>query len=63
MRNLIKVDNNLTISSLEIAALTGKRHDNVTAGIIKMSEDLGDEMVWSPENEDTNTHLYEWLEI
>lgn len=32
--------NKLTMSSLEIAELTGKRHDNVMADIVKMFEDL-----------------------
>ena len=31
----------MTMSSLEIAALTGKRHDNVMADIRNMLEELG----------------------
>jgi len=38
---IIESSNVLTMSSLEIAELTGKRHDNVTADIEKMLSDLG----------------------
>ena len=43
---LIGLSNNSevkTMSSLEIAELTGKRHDNVMVDIVKMFKDLGDE--------------------
>ena len=38
---VLEANNVLTMSSLEIAELTGKRHDNVTADIEKMLSDLG----------------------
>ena len=38
---VIESSNVLTMSSLEIAELTGKRHDNVMADIIKMLKELG----------------------
>ena len=38
---IIESSNVLTMSSIEIAELTGKRHDNVTADIEKMLSDLG----------------------
>ena len=37
---VIESSNVLTMSSLEIAELTGKRHDNVMADIEKMLKDL-----------------------
>ena len=40
---VIESSNVLTMSSLEIAELTGKRHDNVVRDIEKMFKDLGDE--------------------
>lgn len=40
---VIESSNMLTMSSLEIAGLTGKRHDNVMVDIVKMFKDLGDE--------------------
>ena len=42
MNSLMTVDNDtLTMSSLEIAKLTGKRHDNVMADIRNMLKELG----------------------
>ncbi|WP_254413750.1 Rha family transcriptional regulator [Vibrio furnissii] len=38
--NMIKHDQNLTMSSREIAELTGKRHDNVKADVTKMLDEL-----------------------
>lgn len=38
---LITQSSNLTMSSREIAALTGKRHDNVVADVRKMLSELG----------------------
>ena len=45
MNNLMVLEssNVLTMSSREIAELTGKRHDNVMVDIVKMFKDLGDE--------------------
>ena len=40
---VIESSNVLTMSSREIAELTGKRHDNVMVDIVKMFKDLGDE--------------------
>ena len=40
---VLEANNVLTMSSLEIAELTGKRHDHVMADIVKMFKDLGDE--------------------
>ena len=40
---VLEANNVLTMSSLEIAELTGKRHDNVMVDIVKMFKDLGDE--------------------
>ena len=52
---VLEANNVLTMSSLEIAELTGKRHDNVMADIVKMFKDLGDE--WGLLNfQDTYTH-------
>ena len=41
MFDLMKIDNVLTMSSLEVAKLTGKRHDHVLADIRKMLDELG----------------------
>ena len=38
---VLEASNVLTMSSLEIAELTGKRHDNVMSDIEKMLSDLG----------------------
>ena len=38
---VLEANNVLTMSSLEIAELTGKRHDNVMADIDKMLKELG----------------------
>ena len=38
---VLEANNVLTMSSLEIAELTGKRHDNVMADIEKMLKELG----------------------
>ena len=40
---VLEANNVLTMSSLEIAELTGKRHDHVMVDIEKMFKDLGDE--------------------
>jgi len=40
MNSLIKLDGILTMSSLEIAGITGKRHDHVMADIRNMIKDL-----------------------
>ncbi|EFI8509537.1 Rha family transcriptional regulator [Escherichia coli] len=40
MSNLMKIDEVQTMSSREIAELTGKRHDNVLRDIEKMAKDL-----------------------
>ena len=54
MRNLVKVDNNLTMSSLEIAELTGKQHKNVLADIRKMLDDLEiDSAIFSAQYKDS----------
>ena len=39
---VLEANNVLTMSSLEIAELTGKRHNNVVRDIEKMFKDLGD---------------------
>ena len=38
---VLEANNVLTMSSLEIAELTGKRHDHVMVDIVKMFKDLG----------------------
>ena len=55
--NLMMIDssNVLTMSSLEIAELTGKRHDNVVRDIKAMFEQLGDSEGLL-RSEDTYTH-------
>jgi len=40
MDSLVKLDNILTMSSVEIAGITGKRHDHVMADIRNMIKDL-----------------------
>lgn len=52
---VIESSNVLTMSSLEIAELTGKRHDHVMVDIVKMFKDLGDEG-GLPNFRDTYTH-------
>lgn len=44
MTNIVNITNStaLTMSSLEIAGLTGKRHDHVVRDVKKMFSDLGD---------------------
>ncbi len=41
MNKLVNIDFNLTMNSLEVAKLTGKRHDHVLADIRKMLDELG----------------------
>ena len=52
---VLESSNVLTMSSLEIAELTGKRHDHVMVDIVKMFKDLDDE-VGLLELQDTYTH-------
>ena len=52
---VLEANNVLTMSSLEIAELTSKRHDNVMVDIVKMFKDLGDEG-GIMELQDTYTH-------
>lgn len=52
---VLEANNVLTMSSLEIAELTGKRHDHVMVDIVKMFKDLGDEG-GLPNFRDTYTH-------
>ena len=52
---VLEANNVLTMSSLEIAELTGKRHDNVVRDIKAMFEQLGDSE-GLPRSGDTYTH-------
>lgn len=59
MRNLIKVDNNLTMSSREIAELTGKQHKHVLTDIRNMLNSLNIESaVFTADYKDSKGRMY-----
>ena len=58
MTNLMKIEQNLTMTSREIAELTGKRHDHIIRDIRGMMEDLEDAPELGDVKEDKDNRGY-----
>lgn len=58
MTNLMKIEQNLTMTSREIAELTGKRHDHVIRDVREMLAELEDAPVLGDVKEDKDSRGY-----